>query len=517
QEQCTQCGHRRPVHARTPDGPYCASCRPPKILTCGICGRVGPAEISQVTGQPWCKACQQRWIRCVGCGVVKPVRSGTTDAPLCATCTRSDPRTWRPCPSCGTAERLAEGPCPRCRLGEGLRQLLADDTGVIAPELTLLNETLAATDRPATVLQWLTRSTAATVLSELGHRQRPLTHLALDELTPSKPIEHLRSMLVATGALPERDEQLVRLERWIAQTLDADTDPDRRHLLHHYAIWHLLRRLRTRNRSRPITYGQATHIRQHLCGAIVLLDWLATQQLTLTTCRQADLDRWLAEDQTTHRREASHFLRWAATTHQSATDLCGLTYTWGGPAALIDGEERWATARRLLHDDTLKPEDRAAGLLVLLYAQRAATISRLTTAHVDAGPDLVRLQLGTTPVVLPDPLAALIRTLVNTRTGHAALGDPGNSRWLFPGGQPGRPISAAQMGERLKNLGLRPTPARSTTLFSLAAELPAALLARMLGIHIDVAVDWQHAAAGDWTTYAADVSRRHKGTEQSSP
>jgi len=36
---------------------------------------------------------------------------------------------------------------------------------------------------------------------------------------------------------------------------------------------------------------------------------------------------------------------------------------------------------------------------------------RLTTTHVDAGPDLVRLQLGTTPVVLPDPLAALIRTL----------------------------------------------------------------------------------------------------------
>jgi hypothetical protein len=34
----------------------------------------------------------------------------------------------------------------------------------------------------------------------------------------------------------------------------------------------------------------------------------------------------------------------------------------------------------------------------------------------------------------------------------------------------------------------------------------------MLGIHIhihiDVAVAWQHASAGDWMTYAADVSRR---------
>src|SRR6266508_888542 len=42
----------------------------------------------------------------------------------------------------------------------------------------------------------------------------------------------------------------------------------------------------------------------------------------------------------------------------------------------------------------------------------------------------------------------------------------------------------------------------------LATELPAAILARMLGIHISVAVAWQRASAGDWTTYAADVSRR---------
>jgi hypothetical protein len=30
----------------------------------------------------------------------------------------------------------------------------------------------------------------------------------------------------------------------------------------------------------------------------------------------------------------------------------------------------------------------------------------------------------------------------------------------------------------------------------------------MLGIHIAVAVSWQRASAGDWTAYAAQVSRR---------
>jgi hypothetical protein len=61
---------------------------------------------------------------------------------------------------------------------------------------------------------------------------------------------------------------------------------------------------------------------------------------------------------------------------------------------------------------------------------------------------------------------------------------------------------------RLRQLGIRCGQARSTALFALAAELPAALLARMLGIHIAVAVAWQRASAGDWTSYAADISRR---------
>ncbi len=45
-------------------------------------------------------------------------------------------------------------------------------------------------------------------------------------------------------------------------------------------------------------------------------------------------------------------------------------------------------------------------------------------------------------------------------------------------------------------------------MFSPAAELPAAVLARLLGIHIGVAVAWQRASSGDWTNYAADYSRR---------
>ena len=199
-------------------------------------------------------------------------------------------------------------------------------------------------------------------------------------------------------------------------------------------------------------------------------------------------------------------------THEAAQAVspgCRVVYADNDPTVVVH-------ARALLHDRTLKPEDRVAGLLLLLYAQQPATISRLTLGHIQAGDGEVRLQLGREPVVLPEPLAGLILHLAAARRGHATTGDQGTSPWLLPGGRPGQPISPYRLSERLRQIGIQPGPARSAALFQLATELPAAILARMLGIHIDVAVAWQRISAGDWMTYAADVSHRPP-QEQPSP
>jgi hypothetical protein len=506
QETCHGCGRRRRVSLRTPDGPLCDSCRPRKTLICGICGRTAPCLISEATGQPWCRACKQRWAPCTGCAELRPVRGGTREQPLCATCTRPDPGFWHSCPNCGQPGRIHNGRkgCAQCTIQQRLHDLLADDTGEIRPDLQALYETLTAPNRPTTVASWLDRSAAPTILRSLA--RRPLTHQALVELPTGKPVEHLRSVLVAIGTLPARDEQMARLERWIARTIADRPDPDDQQLLHRYAIWHLLRRLRGQLSDAHTTHAQAVCVRRHVNAAITLLNRLNADGLTLPTCQQRDLDTWLAGDQATHRREVGHFVRWAKS--QKLTRLDFPATRWGGPSGVIDTETRWQQARQLLHDDTLKPDDRVAGLFVLLYAQWPATISRLTLADVDSSDDHVRVRLGHEPVVLPDPLADLVRELVGSRHGHAAIGNPPTSPWLFPGGQPGRPISAYQLAERLRQLGLHPGRSRSTALFGLATDLPAALLARMLGIHISVAVAWQRASGGDWTNYAADVSRR---------
>jgi hypothetical protein len=361
--------------------------------------------------------------------------------------------------------------------------------------------------RPHTAAAWLTKSTAPRILREIKDGDKPLTHATLDELPAGKTVEHLRSVLVAIGTLPQRDEQMARLERWITATIATREDPDERSVLHRYATWHVARRLRARVNGSEATYGQFTAARHNINAAIALLDALTAHGTTLATARQRDLEAWLAGTDTPNRKEAGNFVRWAKRNKLTSLDFAAIR--WTGPTGVIDTETRWRQARTLLHDENIDPEDRVAGLLVLLYAQRIAAISRLTTGHVTTGPDGVLLRLGEEPALLPQPLDTLVLSLAATRTGHAAIGANTESDWLFPGGQPGRPISAYRLGERLHELGIRPSQARSSALFQLATELPAAVLARMLGIHIAVAVAWQRASSGDWSAYAAEISRRN--------
>lgn len=446
QEICVGCGRLRPVSVRGDGGPLCATYRPRTEAICSICGRFVRCEISRATGELWCSACQQRWARCAGCGKVAQVKSGSLESPLCAACSHTDPSLWVSCPSCGETARLRRGPCSRCVLAERLHGLLSDDEDKIRPELQALYKNLSTAERPNSVLSWLAKSDTNGVLVELGRGLRPLTHATLDEMGGAKTIEHLRSVLVSTGALPPRDEHMVRLETWVTTTISSRAEIDEQALLRRYGLWHLLRRLRNRNNKNKraeTTYEQATVVKAHLRSAVIVLDWLADRGLTLASARQGDLDKWLTSEGISYRREAGHFLRWAAS--EKLTSLVLPAIRWGGQSGVIDTERRWEQARQLLGDNTVEPGDRVAGLLVLFYAQRASAMSRLTLADVEVEAKAVRLSLGSEPIVLPEPLASLVAGLVVSRRGHAALGDQGTSPWLFPGGQPGRPISASRM------------------------------------------------------------------------
>ncbi|MEU2133562.1 site-specific integrase [Streptomyces sp. NPDC018352] len=349
------------------------------------------------------------------------IHSGTAEAPICGPCTAPDAELWRPCPTCGEAERLrSSGPCPRCTLKQRLHELLANGSGSIHPKLQAFHDALASTERAATGLRWLSGGIVSTVLPDLGSGRRPLTHEALDELPEGKVVEHIRSVLVASGALPKRDEQMVRLERHVKDLVTSHATDEGRKIAHRYATWHLLRRLRRRSRGNETTYYQLQVARQHLRAGVYVLDWLEGRNLPLATCRQADLERWMTSDDASLRQEAGHFVRWALS-QKIARDLTFPAERWNGPSQPMDDEARWATARRLLHDDTLKPEDRLVGLLLLLYAQWPAAISRLTVDHIEEMDGAVRIRLGAMPVELPAPVAELALQQVEVAAAMPSL------------------------------------------------------------------------------------------------
>jgi hypothetical protein len=252
---CPGCRRVIGLHRRVGGQWLCRNCvAKSRAQPCSRCGAVREAATRDPHGRPLCPNClitdPANQEPCVGCGQVQPVRGGTCIQPLCAKCTQPDPSFWRTCPTCGQTAQLRSGRCTRCVVDGRLRELLGDQHGQIRPELAALHCSLASAERPDTVLRWLDRPTGPAILRELAIGARPLSHAALDRLPDSKPLEHLRAILVATAALPARDEQLARLERSITRTIDGRDDPAQQQLLHRYAVWHLLRRLRPPQRRR---------------------------------------------------------------------------------------------------------------------------------------------------------------------------------------------------------------------------------------------------------------------------
>jgi hypothetical protein len=163
----------------------------------------------------------------------------------------------------------------------------------------------------------------------------------------------------------------------------------------------------------------------------------------------------------------------------------------------------------LLHDPQVPTIDRVAGCLVLLYAQQLSRISTMTRTQVYDRADRLAVRFGRRDVNIDEPLAGFIRNHLDAPRRHESLGTPTHTNWLFAGHLPGRPITAARLGARLGTLAINAQAGRRAAMQQLAAEVPAAVLADLLGIAVTTAVDWAHTTGGDWSRYAAGAARAH--------
>jgi len=442
---------------------------------------------------------------------------GNEDRPdLCPTCYQAPIISCSRCGSLAPGRRnsAGRGPrCFRCILEDRLTTDLKGQDGRVLTELQPICAALTCDDQvqaQAAVFN-LSGSPGYRLLRAIAAGRAALTHATLDEQLGLYSIEHLRCLLVAGGALPERDEHLARLQHYVSETTTSCTVPEDQKLAAAFARWHVLAKLRRRTLGH-VTANAAGRARSEIRGAVRLLEFLRKRSRTLSCCRQQDLDEWFSGR--SPGQDGRGFLVWAAR-QQLLPDLEIRSMSRRLPNRFSSDEERWLLARRLLHDSQgFDLADRVAGCLVLLYAQPLARIVELKVEHVQASDDrTVTLLLGQTRIKIPTPLdRMLVRLPVALPAG--AAGRLHSQTWLFPGRRANTHLHAQSLArrcghrgsgraDRLHRCGIDPRGCRNTALLQLAAELPAAVLADLLGMHVVTADGWVKAAAGNWSTYAA--------------
>jgi hypothetical protein len=173
------------------------------------------------------------------------------------------------------------------------------------------------------------------------------------------------------------------------------------------------------------------------------------------------------------------------------------------PAGMESEEDLGQQLQRCLTDATLPVDVRAAGAIVTLFGLPLSKIVQLTADHLTERDGDVYLTMDKQPVLMPPRLAALLHATARA-SSRSALGRsvPG-TRWLFPGFSPGRHQTANTLGSRLREHGIRSRSTRNTAIITLACNLPARILADMLGLHITTAERWVGYARRDWTVYLA--------------
>ena len=490
--------------------PPCQSCQQP----CGSDASVYGARVR-------CRTCVRH---CPGCA--RPARR--EDERVCGRCRRDAHRRRGRCATCAQPDRVLDdrGLCRGCRERAARRcadchqnrpltavagQQLCDRCALVRTvdgllvdhppgALHALRAPILAAE-PMTTGRWLRRPTITALLAALDSGRLPLTHATMDAQPPTRAIEHLRDLLLASGALaPDPDRPIDRLQHDSDQMLAALDVNDAR-VVRSWLRWQVLPRLRHHHEGTVDLGAAVANARRTLRSVIAFLATIEATHRTLASVHQGDIDSWFASLRA-RPHQVRPFLTWARRTRVLPPAII-LPPAFSGRGDLrTDPEHRWTIARRLVRDDDLDPLDRVAGALVVLYAQPLVRICALTTDDIATDGDIVTVRLGGDRLQLPEPFATLIQSLPLRRRQGVAEQFPGD--WLFPGQRAGRHLAATSLGRRLRTIGIEPRRTRLAALDQLSAEIPPAMLAGVLGLKTSHVVRHTTYAGGDWGRYAAD-------------
>ncbi|HUH70510.1 MAG TPA: recombinase XerD [Mycobacterium sp.] len=464
------------VQNRTPSWPdeqLCNSCFYTAMRTygiCPVCGHDGllPGRANRTDPRPVCLAC-----------------AGVPEAYRCRTC-RIEGQIYR------------HGQCARCALREDLTTLIVEGAADPVAMGTIV-EVLCGVDRPESILTWKRNPAVQALLTGLSLGEIPLSHEGLNAAGRGIQISHLRSLLEHRGLLPPRDEHLARFESWLVAKLDTIQDPAVQAPVEQFATWHHLRRLRRDSTPGQSSDGPTRTAKQELTETMKFLAWLhETHQRTAATCRQQDVDEWLAAGPTT-RYHVRAFFAWAKKSRINTMVQVQSRQTQS--VRLLTQEQRLAWIKELLGGDVDSLPYRVAGTLLLLYAQPLVKIAALQTTAIVLTPHETRISLGAEPVPVPEPFAGMLKDHLRSRPNLRTAGGMAATPWLFPGNYPGKHLDPQTMMLRLRNRGINLLGARNSALRSLVTDIPPPVVANLLGYSNNCTQRHAQLAAQPWSRY----------------
>lgn len=477
-------------------------------FTCDRCSRAAGKHRASWPEGRICGTCFTVAMRthgtCPGCGTERmlPGRSAShADQPVCADCAGITQDYH--CSGCGTeTEHYRQNTCARCSLRNDLTALLrVDDSKGTETTAAKLLAALCGADRPESILTWLRSTGVRELLERVAIGDVPLSHEALDKEANSLRVEHMRSLFTHHKLLPVRDHYLALFERWLSSKLDDIDDPEVRRPVESFSRWHHLRRIRSLSTDGKPSRGPVHSAKQEITETIKFLTWLKlTHGRTITSCVQADVDAWLADGSTTRHRIRTFFV-WA-TKNRTCTNIT-IGHRQARTVPLLTQGERLAMLKACLTDNIDTLSYRVAATLLLLYAQPVVKIAAMKSTDVIITPDGLRLSLGHgDPAPVPEPFAALITEHLASRP-NLRTGSSSGSPWLFPGYRAGQHLHPNTLMEQLRDIGINLRGARNASLRNLVKEVPAPLVAEMLGYSYQVAQKHAAAAAEPWSRYSA--------------
>lgn len=371
------------------------------------------------------------------------------------------------------------------------------------PALLPLHQAVCTQPNPDAGLVWLICNRhIAPLLADLATGRLPLSHESLNDHPSPQSVTHLRDLLVQHQILEHRDRYLVLFENWLRRTLDVIHPDEDQQLVRRFATWHSLRQLRQRAAREALAPGLTARPRREINSASTFLTWLRERGTSPQACTQAHLDTWISTGNTS-RQSSRAFIAWASRNGQMPRHL-RLPYHQRTPRDTITQEQRIQLLRDLLNPEAgYFLRDRAAALLLALFAQPLTRIAALALDDLDVSGDEVRITLGPHgPVPVPEPFGNVLREHAENRGPRNVVANR-TSPWLFPGNRPGQHIHSTYLMNQLAKNGIHLLGTRLAAIRALVQEMPPAVAAQALGYTPECAEDHAIQAGAPWATYAS--------------